>query len=119
MIRRDTSLVESVRLAACRCSIFNFSESVAYLAVWTIMLVRCFKSDSSQGLGVFLACLSEEVQYDIAFPLGLLHAHFVCWHPEPLYALVCGPHQSDGNTNLDVSTRPIVGLPPLFCEADG
>ena len=38
---------------------------------------------------------------------------------DPTDALMCGPHQSDGNPILDVSARPQVGLLPLCYEAAG
>ena len=40
-------------------------------------------------------------------------------YPGPPDAPVCGPHQSYGDLNLDISARPIVGLPPLCGEANG
>ena len=41
------------------------------------------------------------------------------WHPRSLDAKMCGLHQSDRNTTLDVSARPQVGLPPLCGQATG
>ena len=38
---------------------------------------------------------------------------------EPPDAPMCGPYQSDGNTTLDVSAHPLIGLPPLCCKAAG
>ena len=40
-------------------------------------------------------------------------------HPGTPDAPVCGRYQSDGNPTLDVSARPLVGLPSLCCEATG
>ena len=40
-------------------------------------------------------------------------------HLGPLHAPVCGPHQSDGDPNIDVSARHQVWLTPMFCEATG
>ena len=73
----------------------------------------------SWGLGVFPARLSEEFHSGAVLPLRALHTDLLCRHPGPPYELVCGPNQSDGNTTLDVSARPRVGLPPLCCEAAG
>ena len=70
----------------------------------------------SSGLGVFLACLSEEVEYCSILPLWSLHADPVFWHPGPPDVPVCGSHQSDVNPTIDVSARPQVGLLPLCWE---
>ena len=63
--------------------------------------------------------LPEQRESSPVVPLRSLHTDFVCRHPWPLETRVCGPHQSDGNPNLDVSTRLRVGLLPLWCEATG
>ena len=64
-----------------------------------------------------LARLPEEVEPGAVFPLQALDANFVRRHPRTLDAPMFGPHKSDDNPTLDVSTRPRVGLPTLFCEA--
>ena len=63
--------------------------------------------------------LSEQVDPGAVLPLWLMYAEIVRWYPGPPDATVCGPHQSDGNVTLYISIRPGVGMPPLFCEADG
>ena len=63
--------------------------------------------------------LPEEVETGSVFPLRVLDANLVRRHHGPPDAPVCGLHQSDGNPTLYVSSRPRVGLLPLFCEATG
>ena len=65
------------------------------------------------------ARLPEKRQSGLVFLLQSLHTYFVCRHPWPSDALVCGPHQSDCNPTIDVSTRLWVGLSRLWCEATG
>ena len=48
-----------------------------------------------------------------------MDTNFVHRHPGPPDTLACVTHQSYGNPTLDVSARPQVGLPPIFCEAAG
>ena len=67
--------------------------------------------------GDLSARLPEEVDPSAVFPLQALDANHVCRHPGPPDAPVCGPHQSDGSPNLDVSARLGLGLRPLCCEA--
>ena len=69
--------------------------------------------------GNLSTCLPEEVEPGSVFPLQELDANLVLRHPGPPDAPLCGPHQSDGDPNIDVSARPRVGLPPLFCDMTG
>ena len=69
--------------------------------------------------GDILARLPEEVDPGAVFPLRLLDDNILRRHPGPLDSPVCGPHQSDGDTDIYVSARPRVGLPPLCCKAAG
>ena len=64
--------------------------------------------------GGFLVCLLEEYQSSAVLPIRALQADIIFQNPGPLDAPVCGPHQSDGNPNFDVSARLRVGFPPLF-----
>ena len=73
--------------------------------------------DVLRGLGFFLEGLSEEVQSGAILQMWALHADLMCRNPGPPDASVFGTHQSDRNTTFDVSARPRVWLPPLFCEA--
>ena len=65
------------------------------------------------------ARLPEQCQAVLVFPLRSLHTDFLCRHPWPSDAPVCGPQKSDCNPTLDVSARLWVGLLPLWCEATG
>ena len=65
------------------------------------------------------ALLLEEVDPSAVFPLRALDANIVRWHPGPMDASVCGPHQSDSKPTLDVSAHPRVGLTTLCCKATG
>ena len=65
------------------------------------------------------ARLPEEVETGKVFPLQALDANIVHQNPGPLDALVCGPHSSDGDPTLDVSTHSIVGFLPLYYEVTG
>ena len=65
------------------------------------------------------SCLPEDFEPSTVFPLRALDTNFVCQHPGPLDAQVCGPHQSDVDPTLDVYARPRVGLSPLCCVATG
>ena len=75
------------------------------------------------GWGENLICgverLPEQRQAGPDFPLRSLHTDFLCRHLWPSDAPVCGPHQSDCNPTLDVSTRLWVWLLSLWCEATG
>ena len=88
-------------------------------AVSTDMAKGLGRGEGFYWTGDILAHLPEEVDPGAIFPLTALDASIVRWHPGPPDAPVCGPHQSDGYPNLDVSVRPILGLPPIFCEAEG
>ena len=63
--------------------------------------------------------LPEEFDPNAVFPLQALDANLVCRYPGPPDKPVCGLHQSDGKSTIDISTYTGVGLPPLCCEADG
>ena len=69
--------------------------------------------------GDLLARLPEEVDPGAVFPLRLLDDNILRRHPVPLDAPVCGPHQSDGDTDIYLSAHPRVGCLPLCCKADG
>ena len=62
-----------------------------------------------------LASLLEYIEPDAVFLLQEMDACPLRRHPGPPDALVCGPHQSDGDPTLDVPACPSVGLPPLCC----
>ena len=66
-----------------------------------------------------MTLLPEQVDPSAGLPLQELYAGIVRRQPGPPYAPLCGLHQSDGNPTLDVSARPVVGIMPLFCDADG
>ena len=66
-----------------------------------------------------MARLSEKVDPCAVLPLWALYSDIVRWHHGPLDAPVCGPHKSYGDPTLDLSARPRVGMPTLFCEAYG
>ena len=61
--------------------------------------------------------LHEEVDPGALFSLRALDTNIVNRNPGSSDAPVCGPHQSDGDPNLHVSTLPRVDLPPLCCKA--
>ena len=98
---------------------FYFSVSVLFLAIRPDIFVRWFGVEVYQGLGFYPSRLQEEVKSSAVLPMRELYADPMFRHPGPLDAPVCGPHQSDGNTNLDVYAYPSVGLPSLCCEASG
>ena len=66
-----------------------------------------------------MARLTEEVDTGAVLPLQALDANLMRRYPVPPDAPECGPHHSDGDPNLDVSTRTRIGLPPLCCTATG
>ena len=66
--------------------------------------------------GVLPSRLSEQVEPGAFLPLQAMYADLVWRHLGSLDAPVCGPHQSDGNPDLDVSALPIVGLLSLCLE---
>ena len=88
------------------------------LAVITDMANVLGQGEGFSWYGYLSARLTEDVDTGAVFPLRDLDPNIVCRHPGPLDALVCGPHQSDGDLTLDVSTRPVLGLSPLCFEAD-
>ena len=63
--------------------------------------------------------LPEHRQSRPVLLLRYLHTDFVCMYPWSSDTPVGGPHQSDSNPTLDVSTRLWVGLLPFWCEATG
>ena len=69
--------------------------------------------------GDLSARLHEEVDTGNFFPLQALDANLVRRNPGTLDAPVCDLHQSDGDTDIDISERPRVGFLPLCCEAAG
>ena len=68
---------------------FYVYESMAAMAAWPNVMVDWFKADVSQGLRIFLACLSEQVQSSTVLPLRAFHADNMCRHPGPPDAPVC------------------------------
>ena len=52
------------------------------------------------------ACLPEYVEPVAVFPLRALGTYHVRRQPGPPDETVCGPHQSDGDPTIDVSTCP-------------
>ena len=71
------------------------------------------------GFGVFPERLYEQVEPGIILPLWALHIDIIWRNPVPMDVMVCEPHQSDGNPNIDVYVRPRLGLLPLCCKAAG
>ena len=58
------------------------------------------------GFGVPWARLPELVWLGDVLPLWAMNTYPMCWHPGTPDALMCGPHQSDGNPTLGISARP-------------
>ena len=56
-------------------------------------------------LCVWLLFLPEQCQSLPVFPLRSMHTYFVFRDPQSSDTPVGGPHQSDGNTTHDISTR--------------
>ena len=82
----------------------------------------------SKGLGwdegvawiwYILEHLPEKVDTGAVFPLRVLYANLVRRHPVPPDALVCGPHQSDGDPTLDVSARRLHNQKPVNGGEEG
>ena len=69
--------------------------------------------------GDLLARLPEEDDPGAVFSLQGLDDNLVRRHPGPPDAPVFGPHQSEFNHTLDVSTRPGLGFLPLLCKTAG
>ena len=69
------------------------------------------------GFGVPQVGLPERVLPGAVFPLWALHADPMLRCPGSPDSPMCGPHQSDGNPNLDVTARPRVGFLTLCCQA--
>ena len=68
-------------------------------------------------LGFLPARLLEEVYSRAALPLQALNVDPMCQHPGPSDAPVCGPYQSDGDHNHDLSASPQVGFQLLCYES--
>ena len=69
--------------------------------------------------GVPQARLLEYIYPGDVFPLWVLHADSMWWQPGSLDATMCGLHQRNFNTTLDINARPWVRLPPLCGQATG
>ena len=100
---------------------------VPSLALVSFWFFRCLDPILGFGVGlvgggVLIPCferLPEHLQSSPVFPFWSLHTNFVCRYPWSSDTPVCGPHQSDGNPTLVLSTCLWVGLLPLLCEATG
>ena len=110
-------LVKYVRPDACYCSLYSFCFWIR--PSYPIYICGVVRGGSWAGCGVFPERLSEQVGPRAVLPLRELNDDIMCRQPRPPDALVCGPHQSDGNPTFDISARPRIGLLPLFCEVDG
>ena len=109
-------MFKSVWSAACWCFLYSFCFGLGRQAQYIFGVVR---GGSCSGFGVFPVRLSEQVDTGTVLPLQALHTDLMFRQPRPLDALVCGPHQSDGNPTLGLSARPRLGLLPLCCKAAG
>ena len=106
----------SVRSAVCWCYLFYCCFGLGRQAQCIYGVGRGRGFDMSGDLP---ARIYEQVNTSAILPLRALDADLVLQHHGPPDAPVCGPHQSDGDPNIDVSAHHGVGLTPLYCEAAG
>ena len=73
-------MVESVRPAACWCSLYGFCVVLVRQAQYVYGVVQ---GGSCAGFGVFLARLSEQVEPGAVLPLRVMYSDLMCRHPGP------------------------------------
>ena len=90
-------------LAVCACVVLGLG--------WCKGWGKGGEGGGLMGFGVSCARLPEYVQPGAIFPLWMLSADTMRRNPGSPDAPMHGPHQSDVNTTIDVTTRLRVGLP--------
>ena len=109
-----TGLVDSVRQAAWWCPIFTYWFRLGHQAQ---NICGITWGESFSRLDFYRSAYQNSFSTTPTYHCRLCILNRYSGTLDPLFSLMCGPHQSDWIPTLDVSARPQLGLLPLCYDA--